>query len=66
MRNWELSGGVSYDFSTFKSSLGDHSRQDLMVVLGLIYRFGGEVSPEGKSIGKHKFDVPSSQEGDSP
>lgn len=66
MRNWELSGGVSYGFSTFKSSLGDHSRQDLMLGLGLIYRFGGEVSPEGKSIGKHKFDVPSSQEGDRP
>lgn len=64
MRNWDLSGGFSYGFSTFKSSLGDHSRQDLMLGLGLIYRFDGQVSAEGKSIGTHKFDVPSSQKGD--
>lgn len=66
MRNWDLSGGFSYGFSTFKSSLGDHSRQDLMLGLGLIYRFDGQVSAEGKSIGTHKFNVPSSQKGDRP
>jgi hypothetical protein len=66
MRNWDLSGGFSYGFSTFKSSLGDHSRQDLMLGLGLIYRFDGQASTAGKSIGSHKFDVPSSQNGDRP
>lgn len=49
MRNWELSGGFSYGFSTFKSSLGDHSRQDLMLGLGLIYRFDGLASPKNNA-----------------
>jgi len=35
-------------------------------MLGPIHRFDGQVSAEGKSIGTHKFDVPSSQKGDRP
>ncbi len=65
MRNWDLSGGFSYNFSTFKSSLGDHSRQDLILGLGFIYRFDGQAST-GKSIGSNKYDVPMSQKGDRP
>ena len=34
-------GGFSYDFSSFKTTLGDHARQDLMFGLGFIYYFEG-------------------------
>jgi hypothetical protein len=54
MRNWDLRVGFSYAFSTFKSSQGNHSRQDLMLGLGLIDRFDGQVSAAGKSIGARK------------
>jgi hypothetical protein len=54
MRNWDLSGGFSYAFPTCKSSQVNHSRQDLMLGLGLIDRFDGQISAAGKSIGARK------------
>lgn len=61
VRNLDLSGGFSYGFSSFKTSLGNHARQDLMLGLGFIYRFDGLGRDSGQSDGGK-----GSQKGDHP
>lgn len=39
-RQLDLSGGISYGLSRFKSSLGEHANQQVIFGFGLIYRFG--------------------------
>lgn len=39
-RQLDLSGGISYELSKFKSSLGEHANQPVIFGFGLIYRFG--------------------------
>lgn len=48
-RQLDLSGGISYGISRFKSTLGEHANQQVIFGFGLIYRFGDidEVKPSG-------------------
>lgn len=39
-RQLDLSGGISYGLSRFKSSLGEHASQQVIFGFGLVYRFG--------------------------